>query len=165
MIRRAPVPALLGRVRCVRLQTEIAASIGDCFDLSLSVDAHAASMRGSGERAIGGVTSGVMKLGDTVTWHARHFGIGFRMTSAITGYQYPNRFVDEQLDGPFRHWWHEHTFTTAANGHTVMTDVVRFQSPLGPLGAVADRLVLDRYMPRLLRRRNAWLKATLEARA
>jgi ligand-binding SRPBCC domain-containing protein len=150
-------------VRCIRLETVIVASIGDCFDLSLSVDAHTASMRGSGEHAIGGATSGAMKLGDTVTWRARHFGIAFRMTSAITEYQYPSRFVDEQLHGPFRRWWHEHTFKTAAHGETVMTDVVLFQSPLGPLGSLADRLVLDRYMPHLLRQRDAWLKATLEA--
>jgi ligand-binding SRPBCC domain-containing protein len=151
-------------VRCIRLETVIAAPAGDCFGLSLSVDAHAASMRRSGERAIGGVTSGIMKLGDTVTWRARHFGIVFRMTSAITEYQYPSRFVDVQLQGPFRRWWHEHTFTATANGKTVITDVVQFQSPLGPLGCLADRLVLDRYMPRLLRQRNAWLKTTLEAR-
>ena len=142
----------------------IAAPVGACFDLSLSVDAHTASMHRSGERAVGGVTRGTMKLGDTVTWRARHFGIAFRMTAAITRYQYPSRFVDEQLHGPFRRWWHEHTFTRAANGDTVMTDVVRFQSPLGPLGTLADRLVLDRYLPHLLRQRNAWLKATLEAR-
>jgi ligand-binding SRPBCC domain-containing protein len=150
-------------VRCIRLETVIGAPAGDCFDLSLSVDAHTASMRESGERAVGGVTSGAMKLGDTVTWRARHFGATFRMTAVITEYQYPGRFVDEQLQGPFRQWWHEHTFTTAANGATVMTDVVRFQSPLGLLGLLADRLVLDRYMPRLLCQRNAWLKATLEA--
>jgi hypothetical protein len=45
-----------------------------------------------------------------------------------------------------------------------MTDVVQFQSPLGRLGSLADRLVLDRYMPHLLRQRNTWLKTTLEAR-
>lgn len=151
-------------MRCIWLETVIVASIGDCFDLSLSVDAHTASMSGSGERAIGGVTSGAMKLGDTVTWRARHFGVAFRMTSAITEYQYPSRFVDEQLHGPFGRWWHEHTFKTATNGETVMTDVAEFQSPLGPLGFLADHLVLDRYMPHLLRQRNAWLKATLEAR-
>jgi ligand-binding SRPBCC domain-containing protein len=106
-----------------------------------------------------------MKLGDTVTWRARHFGIAFQMTSAITGYQYPSRFVDEQLHGPFQRWRHEHTFTAAADGKTVMTDVVQFQSPLGPLRCLADRLVLDRYLPRLLRQSNAWLKTTLEARA
>jgi len=151
-------------VRCIRLETVIAAPVGDCFDLSLSVDAHTASMRASGERAVSGVTSGVMTLGDTVTWRARHFFIVFRMTCAITEYQFPGRFVDEQLRGPFRRWRHEHTFAATANGATVMTDVVEFDSPLGPLGSLADRLVLDRYMPHLVRQRNTWLKTTLEAR-
>jgi hypothetical protein len=45
-----------------------------------------------------------------------------------------------------------------------MTDRVQFQSPLGLLGSLADRLVLDRYMLHLLRQRNTWLKTTLEAR-
>ena len=152
-------------MRCIRLETVIAAPIGDCFELSLSVDAHTASMRVSGERAVGGVTSGIMKLADTVTWRARHFGIVFRMTSAITEYQYPSRFVGEQLRGPFRRWWHEHTFSATEDGETVMTDVVEFQSRLGPLGSLAERLVLDRYMPHLLRQRNTWLKAALEARS
>ena len=76
----------------IRLETVIAAPIGDCFALSLSVDAHTASMSKSGERASGGFTSGAMRLGDTVTWRARHFGIAFRMTSMITEYEYPNRF-------------------------------------------------------------------------
>ncbi len=143
----------------------IAAPVGDCFALALSADAHAASMTASGERAIGAVTSGVMRLGDTVTWRARHFGIAFRMTSAITECDYPHRFVDEQQRGPFRRWWHERTFTVMATGATQMTDVVEFRSPLGPLGSMADRLVLDRYLPHLLRQRNAWLKNALEARS
>jgi ligand-binding SRPBCC domain-containing protein len=152
-------------VPSIRLETVIAAPVGECFDLSLSVDAHTASMSASGECAIGGVTSGVMKQGDTVTWRARHFGITFRMTSAITDYQYPLRFVDEQQRGPFRRWWHEHTFTAMANGATRMTDVVEFRSPLGLLGTMADRLVLDYYLPYLLRQRNTWLKSTLEPRS
>jgi hypothetical protein len=45
-----------------------------------------------------------------------------------------------------------------------MTDVVQFESPLGLIGVLADRLVLDRYLSQLLRRRNTWLKTTLEAR-
>ena len=149
-------------MRSIRLETVIAAPIGDCFDLSLSVDAHAASMRASGEQAIGGVTSGIMRLGDSVTWRARHFGIVFRMTSAITEYQPPSRYVDEQQRGPFRWWWHEHTFTALANGQTQMIDAVEFQSPFGLPGYVADRLVLRYYLPHLLRQRNTWLKTTLE---
>jgi ligand-binding SRPBCC domain-containing protein len=150
-------------VRSFRLETAIEADADDCFELSLSVDAHASSMAASGERAIAGVIGGIMSLGDTVTWSARHFGIPFQMTSAITEYESPVRFVDEQQAGPFQRWWHEHTFTTLASGATLMVDSVEFSSPLGPLGFVVDRLVLDRYMPHLIRQRNAWLKSTLEA--
>jgi len=44
-----------------------------------------------------------------------------------------------------------------------MVDRVEFRSPLGPIGLLADVSVLDRYMMRLLRQRNDWLKSTLEA--
>ena len=145
-------------VRRIRLETVIAAPAMDCFDLSLSVEAHTDSMEGSGERAIAGVTSGAMKLGDTVTWRARHFGITFRMTSAITANQRPIRFVDEQQRGPFRRWWHEHTFRPAPDGKALMVDVVVFRSPLGWLATFVDRLVLARYMTHLLRQRNVWLR-------
>jgi ligand-binding SRPBCC domain-containing protein len=151
-------------VRSIRLETIILAPIGDCFELSLSVAAHPASMGSSGERAVAGVTSGALKLGDTVTWQARHLGIRFSMTSAITEYDYPRRFVDEQQRGPFQRWWHEHTFTEEDSRRTLMVDAVRFRSPLGPLGDLADRLVLERYMAHLLRQRNTWLKQALEAR-
>jgi ligand-binding SRPBCC domain-containing protein len=149
-------------VPSIRLETPIAAPVGDCFGLSLSVDAHTSSMSASRERAIGGMTSGVMKLGDTVTWRARHFGVAFTMTSAITEYDYPSRFVDEQQRGPFRRWRHEHSFTALANGQTQVVDAVVFQSPFGLLGRIADGLVLGHYLRHLLRRRNTWLKTTLE---
>ncbi|WP_425954763.1 SRPBCC family protein [Xylanimonas sp. McL0601] len=145
----------------VRLETLIPrASAADCFALSLSVDAHAASMSRSGERAVAGVTAGEMRLGDTVTWLARHFGVRFRMTSAITAYDAPHRFVDEQVAGPFARWQHEHLFT-AVDGGTLMVDVAEFSSPLGVVGRIVDRLVLERYLTHLLRRRNEWLAARL----
>jgi len=146
-----------------RVETELLASANVCFELSLSVDAHIASMKASGERAVAGVTGGTMTLGDTVTWHARHLGVPFRMTSAITAYEHPTRFVDEQLRGPFRRWWHEHTFIAQEHARTLMIDVVDYDAPLGPVGAVVDRAFLGRYMRHLIGSRNSWLKYTLEA--
>ena len=142
------------------LTSRIAAPAQACFDLSLSVDAHTASMADSGERAIGGVTSGAMQLGDTVTWRARHFGIAFSMTSRISAYERPACFVDEQVSGPFACWWHEHRFDEC-DGVTTMTDTVDFRPPLGPLGRVVDAVFLTRYMTRLIEQRNAWLAQTL----
>jgi ligand-binding SRPBCC domain-containing protein len=149
-------------VHSFRIETVIAASAEACFDLSLSVDAHTDSMAASGEGAIAGVTTGVMTLGDSVTWQARHLGIPFRMTSAITEYERPVRFVDEQQRGPFRRWWHQQTFTALPDGRTLMVDTVEFGSPLRPFGFLADSVVLDRYMPGLIRKRNDWLRAALE---
>lgn len=147
----------------ILLVTVIAAAVDECFELALSVDAHTASMGTSREIAVAGVTSGAMSLGETVTWEARHFGLPFRMTSKITAYDRPHGFVDEQSRGPFAMWWHEHQFKGTHEG-TAMTDFVRYASPLGPVGRLADRLVLQRYLTRLLEQRNTWLKRELETR-
>ena len=115
----------------------------------------------SGERAVAGVRTGEMVAGETVTWRARHFGIPWRMTSLISAYERPVRFVDEQTAGPFRTWWHEHRFEETATG-TTMIDEVEFSSPMGPLGRVVNRLVLERYLTSLLNERNRWLREELE---
>jgi hypothetical protein len=54
----------------VRAETEVAAAPEICFDLARSVDAHLASAAATGERAIAGVTTGLLVLGDEVTWRA-----------------------------------------------------------------------------------------------
>lgn len=142
------------------LSTKIDAPARDCFDLSLCVDAHTASMSHFGERVIGGTERGVMGLGDSVTWKARHFGFSFTMTAQITEYDAPRRFVDEQVTGPFGRWWHEHTFQETDDA-TIMTDIVEFASPFGPVGELVDAMVLTRYVRRLLTQRNRWLAEAL----
>lgn len=143
--------------------TTIAAPIEVVFDLSLDIDAHLASMADSGERAIAGTTSGLIGLGETVTWRARHFGIPFTMTSKVTEWERPHRFVDEQIRGPFREFHHEHRFE-AVDGTTVMTDRVRFDAPVGPIGRVVEHLVLGRYLYKLIDERGQYLKAEAERR-
>lgn len=142
----------------IELVTVIEADPAAVFDLSLSVDAHRESM-GSNERAVAGVVTGQLGLNDSVTWRARHFGIPFRMTSAITAWNQPTRFVDEQTRGPFASWWHEHTFESTTHGGTRMRDTIVFSSPLGPIGRVVDSILLDAYMRRLIERRNEWLRS------
>lgn len=144
------------------LSTEIPAGPEEAFDLSIDVDVHTGSMAGSGERTIGGTRSGRLQLGDTVTFTARHFGLPWRMTSKITAYERPTRFVDEQVRGPFRTWRHEHTFAwDAERGVTVAEDRIDFTAPFGIVGRVVDRLVLGRYMRRLIATRNEYLASVV----
>ena len=144
-----------------RLVTDLATSPERAFALSLDVGAHERSMAASGERAVAGTTTGTIGLGETVTWRARHFGIVWRMTSRITALEAPGRFVDEQVRGPFARFRHEHRFTASADG-TRMVDEVTLTAPFGPLGRLAERLVLGRYLRRLIADRNASLRSELE---
>lgn len=132
------------------------------FDLSLDIDAHLASMSASEENAIDGVTAGGIGLGETVTWRARHFGIRFTMTVRIAELDRPDRFVDEQVRGPFRSFRHEHVFVDDSDGGTVMTDTITLASPV--FGAMAERLILVPYLRRLIVKRNRYLVDALDAR-
>jgi ligand-binding SRPBCC domain-containing protein len=144
------------------LRTPVAAPPSGCFDLARDVDLHQRSTAASQERAVAGVTSGRLGLGDEVTWEATHFGVRQRLTSRITEFDPPNRFVDEMVRGAFARFRHEHQFLSVPEG-TDMVDIFDYTSPLGPLGRLADRLFLRRYMTTLLRQRNAYLKRAAES--
>jgi len=143
----------------IDLVTDIAAAPEVCFDSSLDVDVHLAAS--PGQRVVGGVRSGRMRLGDHVTWAASHFGIPWRMTSKIVEYQRPWTFTDAMQRGPFGRWRHQHTFGRTDSG-TRMIDHVSFASPFGPLGRIVDAVVLERYMTRLLRQHNNHLGTVAE---
>lgn len=146
----------------IYLETSIKASAERCFDLSLSVDLHQGSMAHTRERAVAGVTSGLMGLGDVVTWEAVHFGVKQHLTSKITELERPHRFVDEMVKGIFQEMRHVHEFVPQADGGTLMRDAFAFRAPLGLLGRLAEVLFLTRYMRRLLTRRNQYLKRLAE---
>jgi ligand-binding SRPBCC domain-containing protein len=148
----------------IYLETYIEAPIDRCFDLALSVDLHQHPVARTQERAIAGVTSGVMHLGDTVTWEAVHFGVRQHLTTQITAYERPYRFTDEMLRGAFHSLTHVHEFLPRAAG-TLIVDRFSFRAPLGPLGWIAGQMVLTRYMRRLLLTRNQFLKQMAEAGA
>ena len=137
----------------IELETTIAAPIERVFDLARDIDFHQRSMVHTGERAIGGRMSGQLGLGETVTWQARHLGRTWSLTSRITSFEAPTRFVDEQVDGPFAWFRHEHRFESI-DGGTWMTDTWQHVAPFGPIGRVADLLVLGRLLRHLLETRN-----------
>jgi ligand-binding SRPBCC domain-containing protein len=138
-------------------RTWLPVDVHEAFDHSRSIDLHMSSMAASGERAVGGVTTGLIGEGEQVTWRARHFGVPITMTSRITRMSPPDSFTDEQVRGPFRRFRHDHSFIADGEG-TLMLDHVVLQAPLGILGRVAE-LVVGPYLRHLIERRNAHLLA------
>lgn len=142
--------------------TQIAAPPERVFDLSRSIDLHMASTDWTGERAIDGVTSGLIGLGQEVTWRGRHFGVVVHHTSRITKYDFPRYFQDAMVRGLFRSFCHDHYFESAPDG-TIMRDEMRFAAPLGLLGRLAEHLALERHMRQLLIRRNDCIQRVAES--
>ena len=146
----------------IRIATEIDATPERCFDLARDVGAHVRSTAGTGERAVGGVTIGLLELGDEVTWEARHLGIRQRLTARISRFERPVLFEDVMVRGAFASLRHVHEFLPR-DGGTTMIDTFTFTSPLGPVGAIVDRLFLAGYMRRLLVSRANELKRMAES--
>ena len=145
----------------ITLHTEINAPIERCFLLSLSVDLHKLSASQTHEEVVAGVRHGLMKLHEQVTWRAKHFGVRFNMTSAITAYECPTYFVSRMVKGPFKKLYHQHLFSEK-DGKTLMTDIFELKAPFGFLGNLAEKWFLVSYMERFLITRNRILKQTAE---
>lgn len=122
------------------------------------------STAATSERAVAGTMSGLLVLGDEVTWHARHLGVAQRLTSRITIYDRPARFRDSMVRGAFARFDHDHLFAPM-NGGTMVGDIFDYRAPLGPLGWCAERVFLTAYMRRFLLVRLEELKRIAESEA
>lgn len=145
----------------IHIETFINADIEIVFDLARSVDLHQLSTAKTNEEVVGGRKTGLMELGEEVTWRARHFGIYQKLTSKITAFERPLHFTDEMTKGIFKRFVHKHSFQKSEKG-TIMIDDFNYTSPLGPLGIAADRLFLKRYMTKFLIERNRVIKSYAE---
>jgi ligand-binding SRPBCC domain-containing protein len=147
----------------LHVTTWIDAPAAVCFDLARSIDAHLESAAGTGERVVAGPTSGLLGPGDEITWEGKHFGITQRLSSRITEFRPTSFFQDRMTRGAFRFLEHDHFFDPK-DGGTVMTDVMSFRAPFGPLGWIAERVLLGPYLRRFLIDRGIALKAMAERR-
>ncbi len=145
------------------METVIRAPAERCFDAARDLDLHVKSVARTGERAVAGRLTGLIELGEEVTWRARHFGVTQRFTSRITAFDRPRHFQDAMQRGAFKSFVHDHYFR-AEGADTRMVDVLLFAAPLGILGRIAEKAVLRRYMERLLVERAWTIKEAAEGR-
>ena len=145
----------------IKIQTRINATKEIVFDLARNITLHEISAGNSNEKAIAGVTSGLINLNETVTWRAKHFGFYQSLSVKITEMEKPNTFTDEMIKGAFKRFRHTHTFIQEGL-ETIMEDQFDYTAPLGNLGKMADFLFLKQYMKLFLKERNEVIKAYAE---
>lgn len=145
----------------ITIETKILAPVELCFDLARDVETHLATTAHTQERIVGGKTTGLLALGDEVTFEAVHFGVRQKLSSKIVECEPPRRFIDQMISGTFKSLRHVHEFESSEDG-TLMRDILEWETPLGLIGLLADRIVVQKHMRNFLLRRNGELKRIAE---
>jgi hypothetical protein len=145
--------------------TLIDAPIDRVFDLSRSVEVHLLANVHENEQAlaVGGLTTGLVGLGEQVTWRAKHFGLWHNLTSKATVVEPPTYLQVTMVKGVFRSMQADHLFRSLPSGATELRDKFAIAAPLPILGPIAEALFLRRYMIALNRERNAVIKQLAES--
>ncbi|WP_437921847.1 SRPBCC family protein [Sphingobacterium sp. LRF_L2] len=146
----------------IKLNTTVDAPIEVVFDLSRNIDMHQYSVSNTQEKAVSGVTFGLINQGESVTWRAKHFGIFQQLTVEIVAMERPVMFIDRMTKGIFKSMDHQHHFEKIGES-TIMHDLFCFQAPFGMLGIFAEKLFLARYMKKFLKQRNTIIKQVAES--
>ncbi|MFS0690161.1 SRPBCC family protein [Sporosarcina sp. 179-K 8C2 HS] len=146
----------------IEYEIYVDAPIHICFDLTRNVEVHTQTTAKTKEKAIAGVTTGLMENGDTVTWEAVHLGVRQRLTAKIIEMDRPHKFTDVMVKGAFHSFTHTHEFIESGTG-TIMKDTFSYKSPFGLIGKIADRLFLEKYMKNFIADRAKELKRIAES--
>lgn len=101
--------------------------------------------------------------GTQIRYRMRIHGVPVGWLTEIEEWDPPHRFVDRQLSGPYALWHHTHSFERLGSDRTRMTDVVRYGHRLGPLGEVAERLLVRRDLDRIFDYRRDSIPSLLAA--
>lgn len=99
-----------------------------------------------------------MRAGQRIEYALKIRGIPVRWISEITVWDPPNRFVDEQVKGPYRKWSHEHRFWEA-DGGTWMEDQIDY-AVLG--GELIRKLLVEPDLRRIFEYRSQVLESLRE---
>jgi len=74
-----------------------------------------------------------LRQGSLLDYSIRLHGIPIKWRTEIAVWESPVRFVDQQLRGPYKKWYHEHTFVDIGNGQTLVEDSVHYISRGGKI--------------------------------
>ena len=145
----------------IKIITIYNAPIEKVFNINRDIDIHQQSATQTNEKAIAGITSGLINKNETVTWKGKHFGFYITHQSIISKMIYPTYFIDEQLKGHFKNFKHKHIFEQKENNVEV-TDLLEYETPFGILGKLFDKIVLKNYLTNFILQRNAILKKLVD---
>ena len=146
----------------IHLTTFIAAPIERVFDLSRNLTIYKVFMKNRKETFSSGAASNLIGHGETLTFHAKHFGKTRLVTTRVIDLKKPSSFVHEQVKGDLVHFKHEQHFKSVDNG-TIMIDLVDYESPRDMIGKVIGKLYMKKYLEQFMNTRNKLIQQYAES--
>jgi ligand-binding SRPBCC domain-containing protein len=146
----------------IHLTTFIAAPIERVFDLSRNLTIYKVLMQGRKEKFSSGAASNLISHGETITFHAKHFGKTRLVTTRVIELQKPSSFIQEQVKGDLLHFKHEHYFKPVENG-TILIDMIDFDGPRDVIGKVMGKIYLKNYLEKFIHKRNILIQQYAES--
>ena len=84
-----------------------------------------------------------MKEGQLIDYTIKLYGFEVRWRTLITEYEYPKKFIDQQIKGPYSMWHHVHTFYD--HGDCVhMIDKIDYSVSFGLIGSLVNKLLIKK---------------------
>lgn len=146
----------------IHLTTFLAAPPERVFDLCRSINLHKRYLSKIKGIIVGGVTSGLMVMGDTVTWKADYLSKTRVLKLKMTSFDRMHSFTVEQASGDFKTMQHEQFFKPVRNGTIVIT-LFHFEIKYGIMGTIFNKYYLTGHMRNLLEQRNKLIKEYAES--
>jgi ligand-binding SRPBCC domain-containing protein len=72
--------------------------------------------------------------------------------------------VDVALKSPFASWRHEHRFESLGPTRSRLIDRITYVPPFGPLGAIGDKLIVNKMLRKTFEQRHILTKRLMEQR-
>lgn len=94
-----------------------------------------------------------MYPGMVVQYHVSPFpNVKMNWVTEITHVADHAYFIDEQRFGPYSFWHHQHHFK-AVEGGVLMTDILHYKVPYGPIGDLVNQLFVEKRIEEIFRYR------------
>lgn len=94
--------------------------------------------------------------GSLIDYRLKIRGVPAKWRTRIESWNPPYQFVDNQLSGPYKRWHHTHEFKSVPGG-TLMTDRVIYELPVGYLGWLGGRALVQYDVGEIFKFRRQWI--------
>lgn len=108
-------------------------------------------------------SDGSLAVGSRVVLRGRVGCLPVKWIAEHREFQPPHVFADEQIVGPFKHWYHRHIFEDDGEGGTLLRDEVEYAPPLGWLGMTLGGRFIRRKLERMFTFRHETTKRLIES--